>query len=332
MRTLLTSGVLAALVSTAMAGDALDRAQIQAGIAKVKAKVMACGNGAKIGGTIKIRATVDAAGKVTSADATGDDADLGACVVKELKGALFAKTASGATFSYPFVFDKVGKDSTAVRSKTPGKSKPAGPPGEDPFGATPPPQELDRASISAGIAKVKTKVMACGDSTKGTGKVKVEVKVAPDGKVTSVTAEPNEKLGACVAAAVKTAVFAKTDVGGSFSYPFVFGSAAPPPPTIPPVPPGQGSAAPPPTNELDRAAISDGIAKVKAKVADCGKTSKAKGSVKVKVIVAKDGTVTSATIDVTPDEALGKCVAGVIKAAKFKATNSGGAFSYPFVF
>lgn len=317
MRTLVASGVLASLISVAQADDALDRAQIQAGIQTVKAKVMACGNGAKIGGKISIRATVDAQGKVTAADATGEDTDVGTCVAGVIKTAVFAKTASGGTFSYPFIFPKTGADDTTSKraGKTPSKPKSDGALPEDPLGKPPQTEGLDRAAITAGIAKVKTKVMAC----KGTGKIKVNVKVAPDGKVTSATAEPADKLGQCAAAAVKTAVFAKSDQGGSFTYPFVFGTPA--------------TTSPPPAGDaLDRAAISDGIAKVKAKVSACGKGVTAKGKVQIKVTVAPDGRVTSADVAATPDQGLGTCVAGVIKAATFKATAQGGSFSYPFVF
>jgi hypothetical protein len=52
----------------------------------------------------------------------------------------------------------------------------------------------------------------------------------------------------------------------------------------------------------------------------------------MKVVVAASGTVTTADVEASPDAALGKCVAGVLKAATFKATTQGGSFSYPFVF
>jgi TonB family protein len=56
------------------------------------------------------------------------------------------------------------------------------------------------------------------------GKVKVHVKVGGDGRVSSVAVEttPDPGLGSCVQAAVQRASFAKTQSGGSFSYPFVF--------------------------------------------------------------------------------------------------------------
>lgn len=84
---------------------------------------------------------------------------------------------------------------------------------------------------------------------------------------------------------------------------------------------------------LDRATISAGISSIKPKVVECGKQAPdVKGKVKIKVVVAPAGTVTSATISDTPDEALGACVATAVKTAKFGATKNGGTFSYPFVF
>jgi len=50
------------------------------------------------------------------------------------------------------------------------------------------------------------------------------VKVAGSGAVSSVTVKesPDSALGSCVASAVQKATFAKTQNGGSFSYPFTF--------------------------------------------------------------------------------------------------------------
>jgi TonB family protein len=71
---------------------------------------------------------------------------------------------------------------------------------------------------------VKARVTACGDKSPAKGKVKVKVQVGGDGRVSNVAVEttPDPALGACVAAAVQKASFAKTQNGGSFSYPFVF--------------------------------------------------------------------------------------------------------------
>ena len=86
------------------------------------------------------------------------------------------------------------------------------------------PDSLDRGMISSAIANVKARVTSCGEKNSAKGKVKVHVKVGGDGHVSSVNVEttPDQALGACVQAAVQKATFAKTQSGGSFSYPFVF--------------------------------------------------------------------------------------------------------------
>ena len=52
----------------------------------------------------------------------------------------------------------------------------------------------------------------------------MSVKVGPDGKVSSVAVKntPDPALGDCVAAQMQKATFAKTQTGGSFSYPYTF--------------------------------------------------------------------------------------------------------------
>jgi hypothetical protein len=189
------------------------------------------------------------------------------------------------------------------------------------------PESLDRAAISAGMAIAKPKVMACGDSEKATGKIKVSIGVAPEGTVRTVTTDrpAGDKLAVCLVAAIKTVPFKKTKQGGSFTYPFVFGTATPTPAPAPATTTGTG---------LDRAMISDGIAKVKAKVAACGTGANASvhGKVKIKVTVAPAGSVASAVVESAPAGSLGTCVAGVLKGATFAKTDAGGSFSYPFVF
>jgi hypothetical protein len=99
-------------------------------------------------------------------------------------------------------------------------------------------------------------------------------------------------------------------------------------------PPSAPPSAPPATDpdNLDRAAISEGVAKVKPQIMACANTSKAKGTVKTKVAVAPSGVVSATTVMATPDPALGTCVAGVLKKATFRKTMNGGTFSYPFIF
>jgi hypothetical protein len=45
-----------------------------------------------------------------------------------------------------------------------------------------------------------------------------------------------------------------------------------------------------------------------------------------------DGTVVSVVIRDAPDDALAQCVAHIMRAAHFPATDQGGSFLYPFVF
>jgi hypothetical protein len=80
---------------------------------------------------------------------------------------------------------------------------------------------------------------------------------------------------------------------------------------------------------LDRAAISAGVASVKAKIATC---TGGKGIVKLHVKVGANGLVTNVDVTQTPDAALGACVAAGMARAVFPKTQNGGAFSYPFVF
>jgi outer membrane biosynthesis protein TonB len=86
------------------------------------------------------------------------------------------------------------------------------------------PERLDRAMISEGVARVKSRVMACGSKSSAKGQVKVSVKVSPSGSISSVSvaSTPDPGLGSCVASAMRGASFRKTQSGGSFGYPFVF--------------------------------------------------------------------------------------------------------------
>jgi hypothetical protein len=83
---------------------------------------------------------------------------------------------------------------------------------------------------------------------------------------------------------------------------------------------------------LDRAAISNGIASVKASVAACSTRSTVHGIVKLRVRVSADGRVTTVSVAAAPDAALAGCVASMVQRAVFPRTQTGGSFSYPFVF
>lgn len=84
--------------------------------------------------------------------------------------------------------------------------------------------------------------------------------------------------------------------------------------------------------KLDKAMVTSGIAKVKPVVIRCGETHGVKGQVKISVTVSPSGDVTSATVAASPDDALGACVANAVKKASFATTETGGSFTYPFVF
>jgi molybdenum cofactor biosynthesis protein B len=86
------------------------------------------------------------------------------------------------------------------------------------------PKQLDRSAVRAGIDGVRARITTCGEKAATKGTVKVHVTVSADGVVTesSVEESPDSTLGACVAAAMKSAKFSKSEDGGSFSYPFVF--------------------------------------------------------------------------------------------------------------
>lgn len=86
------------------------------------------------------------------------------------------------------------------------------------------PETLDRTMISSGVSKVRGRVDSCASRSSAKGEVKVQVKVAANGSVSSVTVKntPDPSLGSCVASAMEKASFAKTQNGGTFSYPFIF--------------------------------------------------------------------------------------------------------------
>ena len=86
------------------------------------------------------------------------------------------------------------------------------------------PEKLTRSDISKGISGVRSRVNSCGSRYSAKGKVTVRVKVAPSGRVSSVSTSgaASGQVGSCVASAVKRARFPKTQRGGSFKYPFIF--------------------------------------------------------------------------------------------------------------
>jgi TonB family protein len=83
---------------------------------------------------------------------------------------------------------------------------------------------------------------------------------------------------------------------------------------------------------LDRAMISEGVAHIRKRIESCGDKTTARGTVAAQVVVSPDGHVAHVQVDTAPDPALGNCVAGAMAKAQFTPTQSGGRFTYPFVF
>ncbi len=273
---------------------ALGAAQVQDGIDSVRAQLQTCSDASsKTTGSVQLELTIANDGRVTGATVNGTTVtSLRTCLVKAAKTMRVPASTGGGTFIVPLTLGKSVADGEPVALL----------------------DGLDRASITAGMSSIDAKVDACrAKHAKVSGVVKLEIRVDGTGRVTRVADKDGDKAPvACLTAAVKTITFARTVNGGSFTYPFAFGSAAL-------------------AENLDRALIADGVAKVKSAVSACG-TASTKGTVKVNVVVAASGAVTSVVVDRTPDPALGACVAAAIQKATFKPTKLGGSFSYPFVF
>ncbi|HEY4239463.1 MAG TPA: hypothetical protein VGM88_06590 [Kofleriaceae bacterium] len=88
----------------------------------------------------------------------------------------------------------------------------------------------------------------------------------------------------------------------------------------------------PDTGELDRTAITDGIATVRPRIVACGDKAPGHGVVRIRAHVAPDGTIGDVRTLDAPTAELGNCVAREIERAHFRATREGGTFSYPFTF
>jgi hypothetical protein len=95
----------AAFVPPADLPAAIDRSMITDAIAGVKWRVRACGDTSAARGKVKVHVKVDRAGRIAGVSVVeAPDPELGTCVADAVRKATFAKTRSGGTFSYPFVF------------------------------------------------------------------------------------------------------------------------------------------------------------------------------------------------------------------------------------
>lgn len=82
---------------------------------------------------------------------------------------------------------------------------------------------------------------------------------------------------------------------------------------------------------LDRAMISEAMARIRGRVERCGIRAKYSGTVKARVKVAADGKVTKADFE-PPDAPVVECMRGAVETLKFRETQQGGAFAYPYRF
>ena len=85
-------------------------------------------------------------------------------------------------------------------------------------------------------------------------------------------------------------------------------------------------------DSLAKSQIRTGMERVRAAVIECGAKANVSGTVKVSVVVDGEGVVQGVDVQATPDAALGTCVAGAVRKARFAKTANGGSFTYPFVF
>jgi molybdenum cofactor biosynthesis protein B len=99
-----------------------------------------------------------------------------------------------------------------------------------------------------------------------------------------------------------------------------------------PFKPKEPSKTPGVSDDLDRASVYKAIESMKPVVITCGERFKTKGTVRVHLVVAPDGHVSSASVESTPDSGLGTCVAEALRRVQFKRTNNGGELTYPYVF
>jgi outer membrane biosynthesis protein TonB len=83
----------------------LDKSMVRAGIEKVKARVVACGEKASDKGMVKVAVSVRPDGSVSEASIVAAPSPaLGDCVIAAMKKAAFGKSVGGGSFTYPFSF------------------------------------------------------------------------------------------------------------------------------------------------------------------------------------------------------------------------------------
>ncbi|MBK9070142.1 MAG: hypothetical protein IPL79_03945 [Myxococcales bacterium] len=85
-------------------------------------------------------------------------------------------------------------------------------------------EDLDMAAFHSGVSSVKARLTSCSAKSSARGKINVRVKIGGDGRVSSTTVlgSFDDAVGSCVAAALQTATFKKTQNGGQFDLPIAF--------------------------------------------------------------------------------------------------------------
>jgi len=97
--------------------------------------------------------------------------------------------------------------------------------------------------------------------------------------------------------------------------------------------PGPESTDPDPiANQPTKRQIQLGMDAVRSTVAACGHQVSDKGTVKLRIRIAGNGSVTDVEVKSTPSDALGRCVADAVKRAEFPPSRSGIRFTYPYIF
>lgn len=85
------------------------------------------------------------------------------------------------------------------------------------------PASPSKSNVLSGVRRVTSRVASCGNRHNASGMIKVRIKIAPSGRVSSANAKTsNGGLASCIERAVKRARFEKSKRGVTVNYPFMF--------------------------------------------------------------------------------------------------------------
>jgi predicted Zn finger-like uncharacterized protein len=84
--------------------EQLSHSDVSSGIGAVRGRVTSCGDKHSFKGTVTVKISISADGKVTGAAADKGPGDFQGCVASAIKSAKFKKTQKSLTVKYPFVF------------------------------------------------------------------------------------------------------------------------------------------------------------------------------------------------------------------------------------